>query len=49
MNNPNDKPKERHGCGIERNIKENAYSRDGITEKIVFVTVSDKNNESNWP
>ena len=48
-NNPNDKPKKHHKGGIQRNIEDDAYCRDGIAKEIVFVAVSHNDDESGWP
>lgn len=48
-NNPNNKPKERYGCGIQRDIQHNAYSGNAVTKEIVFVAVSHNDNESGRP
>jgi len=46
---PNDKPKQRYGCGIQCNVKNDAYSRDGVPKKIVFMTIGHDDDESGWP
>jgi hypothetical protein len=47
--NRNDKPKEHYGCGVQRNIENNAYGGDSVTKEIVFMTVSHNDNDPGRP
>jgi hypothetical protein len=47
--NPDDKPKKRHGRGVYHDIKSDAYSGDGVAKKIVFMTISHYDDDSCRP